>query len=435
MKYISTNGKSKAVSFKEAVLKGQAPDGGLYFPRNLPRFPAKFFQSLHGKSFHEMSTELAAPFTIENLSKSDLAQIIRQAFSFNISLKKLEQNIYILELFHGPTLAFKDVGARFMAQCMSRFPKSGKRNTTILVATSGDTGSAVANGFLGVEGVDVIILFPRGKVSEIQEKQFTTLRHNITALKIDGNFDDCQRLVKTAFSDKELTTRLTLSSANSINIGRLLPQMFYYFYAWSQLKDPTANPIISVPSGNFGNLTAGLMARNMGLPVSGFIAATNINKVVPEYLDTGIFKPRPSVQTISNAMDVGNPSNLARIRTLYNDDLARMRKDISSISFTDEETRKTMREVFHNTGYLLDPHSAIGYAGLKSFLHEKDIPGITLATAHPVKFREVVEKETGIKPLIPERLKACLEKPSKTILMSKKFSQLKEFLLVNASTK
>jgi len=395
MKYISTNGKSRPVTFREALLQGQAPDGGLYFPDSLPQLPDTFFSDLAGKSLQDIAVAVAKPYINGDIPDEALEHIISKALSFVIPLKEIERDLYVLELFHGPTLAFKDIGARFMAGCMAWFNRNEGREVTILVATSGDTGSAVANGFLGVEGTRVIILYPKGKVSEVQEKQFTTLGHNITALEVNGTFDDCQKLVKTAFTDPELAHRLNLSSANSINMGRLLPQSFYYYYGWSQLGDRHVKPLICVPSGNFGNLTAGLMASRTGLPVDGFVAATNVNRVVPEYLETGIFTPRPSVQTFSNAMDVGNPSNLTRIMYMYNHNVKEIRKNIQGFSADDEQTMEAIADVYARTGYILDPHSAIGYLGLKHFLPE-DRPGIFLSTAHPAKFGEVVKEVTGI---------------------------------------
>ncbi len=428
MKYISTNKSAPPVSFREAVILGQAPDRGLFVPEDIPVFPEIFFRELPDLSWAEIAFRVARPYTENDLPDDVLWNIITGALNFNIPLIHLHDQYHILELFHGPTLAFKDVGARFMARCMAYFTVKQGEKITILVATSGDTGSAVANGFLGVEGIQVVILYPSGKVSDLQEKQFTTLDDNITALEIDGTFDDCQRLVKTAFADDTLRRQLNLSSANSINIGRLLPQSFYYFYAWAQLGDPQAKPVFSVPCGNFGNLTSGLMAKKMGLPVTGFVAATNINKVVPEYLETGIFTPRPSIHTIANAMDVGNPSNLARIRFMYDDDIQKIRQDITGYFFEEKEIRETIGKVYKSTGYTLEPHSAIGYLGLLSRAKE-DSPGICLATAHPAKFMEVVAEETGKLPEIPERLTICMEKEKQSIPMANDYGKLKEFLL------
>ncbi len=429
MKYVSTNGLAPPVSFREAVMKGQAPDGGLYMPESVPQLPPSFFRDLPDLSWAEIAFQVARSYTEEDLPDDILWQIITEALNFNIPLKQVRDNLFVLELFHGPTLAFKDVGARFMSRCIAYFSGEEGEKLTILVATSGDTGSAVAHGFLGVKGIDVVILYPRGKVSEIQEKQFTTLGDNITALAVEGTFDDCQRLVKTAFADEELHRSMNLSSANSINIGRLLPQSFYYYYAQAQLCDPLARPVISVPSGNFGNLTSGLMAAFTGLPMEYFVAATNINKVFPEYLRTGVFTPRPTIPTLSNAMDVGNPSNLARIRYLFGDDVKEMRKKMKSFSFTDEDTRAAIHEVYTTTGYVLDPHSAIGYLGLVKALDNDEKPGVFLATAHPAKFKDVVAEETGKLPEIPERLAACMGKEIKSIPIGKGYEELKAFLL------
>ena len=429
MKYVSTNGSSVAVSFREAVIMGQASDKGLFVPQEIPVLSKNFFRELPDLSWAEIAFRVARPFVKEDLPDDALWNIVTDALNFNIPLIRLHDHNYVLELFHGPTLAFKDVGARFMARCLSYFVRNEDREITILVATSGDTGSAVANGFLGIEKIRVIILYPAGKVSELQEKQFTTLGENITALEVDGTFDDCQQMVKTAFADDTLNHHLQLSSANSINIGRLLPQSFYYFYAWAQLGMSDIKPFISVPSGNFGNLTSGLMAKRMGLPVAGFVAATNINKVVPEYLDTGIFTPRASIQTIANAMDVGNPSNLARIRHMYHDDLTALRKDIKGHFFEEKEIRKTIHEVYQQYKYILDPHSAIGYLGLQTVNSNDNSPGIFLATAHPAKFKDVVAEETGTLPPIPETLTTCMDKPKQTIPIKPDFEELKDFLL------
>jgi len=429
MRYISTNGSTPSVSFREAVLLGQAPDKGLFVPEGIPVFPDVFFRELPNLSWAEIAFKVARPYTENDLPDDTLWSIITDALNFNIPLIHLHDQCHILELFHGPTLAFKDVGARFMARCLAYFTAKQGEKITILVATSGDTGSAVANGFLGVEGVDVVILYPKGKVSELQEKQFTTLGENITALEIDGTFDDCQRMVKSAFADDYLCSRINISSANSINIARLLPQSFYYFYAWAQLGNPEVKPVISVPSGNFGNLTSGLMAKKMGLPVTGFVAATNINKVVPEYLETGVYTPRPSIQTIANAMDVGDPSNLARIRHMYDNNIHEIRRDVTGCSFEEQEIRNTIRKVYLNTGYMLDPHSAIGYLGLITKQKDEDTPGIFLATAHPAKFNDVVAEETGELPDIPKRLAKCMNREKQTIRMGNDYGELKDFLL------
>ena len=410
MNYYSTNNKNHKVSLKEAVLQGLAPDNGLYMPEHIPQLPQGFFDTLHTKSFQEIAFEVANAFLKDDVPIDELKRIIEHTISFDAPLIQLEKNIFALELFHGPTLAFKDFGARFMSQLLGHFAKEEKREIVILVATSGDTGSAVANGFLGVPGTKVIVLYPSGKVSEIQEKQFTTLGQNITALEVDGSFDDCQRLVKEAFLDAELRNKFFLTSANSINIARLIPQSFYYFYAWSRLKDKN-NVVFSVPSGNFGNLTAGMIAKRMGLPIKHFVASTNINDIVPEYLRTSEFKPRPSRSTISNAMDVGNPSNFARMLDLYQHDFEKLKADISGYDFSDSETQTVMRDVFSETKYILDPHGAVGYLGLKKYLAEnKNVTGVFLETAHPAKFLEVVERTLKTQVQIPKELEAFLKK-------------------------
>ncbi|HET9052654.1 MAG TPA: threonine synthase, partial [Cyclobacteriaceae bacterium] len=410
MNYYSTNNKSHQVSLKDAVLKGLAPDKGLYMPESIPVLSKAFFDSLPEKSFQEIAFEVAHAIVQNDVPADELKRIVNHTITFDAPLVEIEKNIFSLELFHGPTLAFKDFGARFMSQLLGYFAREEKREIVILVATSGDTGSAVANGFLGVPGTKVVVLYPSGKVSDIQEKQFTTLGQNITALEIDGSFDDCQRLVKQAFLDEELTQKFFLTSANSINIVRLIPQSFYYFYAWSRLKDKS-NVVFAVPSGNFGNLTAGLIAKRMGLPINHFIASTNRNDIVPEYLQTGAFNPRPSQSTISNAMDVGNPSNFARMMDLYNNDLNTIKSGITGYTFSDEETKQVMQDVYKKSNYVLDPHGAVGYLGLKKYFSENnDATGVFLETAHPAKFLEVVEDVLKQKITIPEKLVAFQHK-------------------------
>jgi threonine synthase len=428
MKYISTRNKSIKVSFREAVLKGIPDDQGLYFPEVIPLVSKDIFKSATKPDLQETANEIAKHFTGKEIPPDVLSKMITKALNFEIPLVETEPGIFALELFHGPTLAFKDVGARFLAQCMGYFSQDSSP-LTILVATSGDTGSAVANGFLGVEGVNVIVLYPSGKVSPLQEKQFTTLGKNITALEINGNFDDCQRMVKEAFADKKLKKRRKLSSANSINIARLIPQSFYYFHAWNQLKEKELPVVISVPSGNYGNLTAGLLAKEMGLPVAKFIAASNVNRPVPDYLETGIFTPRPSVETIANAMDVGNPSNFERILTLYQHSHKRITKEIAAMSFTDDQIRNIIREVYQKTGYLPDPHGATGYNALKSFLQKETARGIFLETAHPAKFHSVIREATGIEMEIPEKLKRFDEGKKQSIPMENNYEELKDFLM------
>lgn len=426
MQFYSTNNKSLRVSLQEAVLKGLADDGGLFMPERIPQLPADLFTQR--KSPAELSFAVADALLGEDIPKDKLQRIVSETIDFPIPVVKVKEGVYSLELFHGPTLAFKDVGARFMARMLAYFREKEQHDITVLVATSGDTGSAVANGFLGVKGIKVVILYPSGKVSEIQEKQLTTLAQNITALEVKGTFDDCQRLVKQAFSDKALTGQITLTSANSINVARLIPQLFYYFIAYSKVQDKNLPVVICVPSGNFGNLTAGLIAKRMGLPVQKFIAATNANDIVPSYLSSGKFSPKPSVQTISNAMDVGNPSNFSRMLDLYANDVNAMRQDITGYHFTDEETRQTMKAVYEKHGYLLDPHGAVGYAALDNYLSEHKATGIFLETAHPAKFLDVVEETLGKKIEIPKRLAACLSKPKQAVLLENSYEALKAFL-------
>ncbi len=423
MNYYSTKGEVAPVSFKEAVVKGLPDDNGLFMPEQIPQLDKLFFEQLQQKSLVDIGYDVALPFVEDSIDKTTLKQIIEETLNFSIPLVEVEENIFSLELFHGPTCAFKDVGARFLARCLSCF---SDEKITVLVATSGDTGSAVANGFLGVENVEVVILYPKGKVSHLQELQLTTLGQNITALEINGSFDDCQRMVKTAFLDKELNAKMKLTSANSINIARLIPQSFYYFWAIAQLpKD--GEVVFSVPSGNYGNLTAGLLAKAMGLPVKAFVAASNSNDIVPHYLQSGVFAPKPSLPTISNAMDVGDPSNFGRMMDLYEKSFSEIRKDVEGFSFTDDETRAAMSMVFENTGYVPDPHGAIGYLGIKEYLKNNNATGVFLETAHPAKFLDVVQEVVG-ELEIPERLKSYLSKEKKSIEMGKDYEELKAFL-------
>lgn len=434
MKFISTNGNSEPVSFLEAMRKGLAPDGGLYMPEEIPVLPDSFWSSIKDLSFNEIAFEMAKPYLGDELSDEELRAVIKDVFNFPVPVKSISENHFVLELYHGPTLAFKDFGARFMARLFSEKARQEQNEVTILVATSGDTGSAVAHGFYQVEGVNVCLLFPKGKVSRLQEQQMATLGKNITALEVDGVFDDCQALVKQAFTDEELNSKMQLSSANSINIARLLPQSFYYTYALSELqRKGIEQPVFSVPSGNFGNLTGGLLAMKMGMPAQHFIAATNVNDVVPQYLHGKSFQPRGSVQTISNAMDVGNPSNFARIKHLFDNSDSEIRDQITGYSYTDEETRETIRKVFEEHDYLLCPHTAIGYRAAKAYQKENgnNIPAVTLATAHPVKFRDVIEAEIHQKIDVPERLKIWLEKEKKSTQVGRDFEGFKEFLVKN----
>jgi threonine synthase len=397
MKFYSTKNANEAYSLRDAVLMGLPDDKGLFLPEEIPSLPDSFYHSLKGRTLAEISVDVATSFLKDDVPAEAILGIVSDAIHFDAPLVTIEKNTAVLELFHGPTLAFKDFGARFMARLIAWLVRNSNRKTTILVATSGDTGSAVANGFYGVEGIEVVILYPSRMVSPLQEKQLTTLGRNITALEIDGTFDDCQRMVKEAFVDPELKSRRSLTSANSINISRLIPQSFYYFYAYAQ--SPAGKPVVfSVPSGNFGNLTAGILAKRMGLPVQKFVASTNANDSVPAYLQSGNFHPRPSVQTISNAMDVGNPSNFERLLQLHDRSVDHMRKEIAGYSFSDEETREQMKAVYANSGYILDPHGAVGLLGMEKYAGEngKECYGIVLETAHPAKFKEVVEETLRI---------------------------------------
>ncbi len=431
MEYYSTNNNAPLASLHEAVVKGLAPDGGLYMPQNLYRLPADFFDVIDQLSFKEIAKIVAAAFFGEDVEGGALDRIVDDTLQFDCPVVPVEENIYSLELFHGPTLAFKDVGARFMARLLQYFiQKESKEEVNVLVATSGDTGSAVANGFLGVEGIHVYVLYPKGKVSKIQESQFTTLGQNITALEIDGVFDDCQALVKQAFVDGELNKRMKLTSANSINVARFLPQAFYYFNAYARLKaqGKADNLVVCVPSGNFGNITAGLFAREMGLPIKRFIAANNANDVFYEYLQTGKYNPRASVQTIANAMDVGNPSNFARILDMCDADVEKVRSLVSGTTFSDEQIRETMAACFKSNGYVLDPHGACGYRALKEGLNDGET-GVFLETAHPAKFKETVEGVIGSTVEIPERLAAFMKGEKQSVQLPKDFASFKQFLM------
>jgi len=430
MRYYSTKNKSAYFSLKDAVLKGLPDDNGLFMPEYIPVLPQDFLNSLSQFTLSDIALEISRQFLQEDLPSQVIVEIVEQSMTFDAPLRKLDDKTFVLELFHGPTLAFKDFGARFMAQLMGYLVRGENKTLTILVATSGDTGSAVASGFLGVPGIEVIILYPSGKVSGVQEKQLTTCGQNITALEIQGTFDDCQHMVKTAFLDKDLTTKYKLTSANSINISRLIPQSFYYVYAFGQLNEPSEAVVFSVPSGNFGNLTAGLIARRMGLPIDHFIASTNVNDVVPEYLESGTFHPQPSKQTISNAMDVGNPSNFSRMLDLYDGSQAKMKNDIFGFSFTDETTSSVMKKVLKEKNYLLDPHGAVGYLGLQKYFEKNpNTKGIFLETAHPAKFADVVERILDMKVDLPEQLQSLLDKEKQARLMTTEFSLFKEYLL------
>lgn len=435
MLYYSTNQKVRNVSLSDAVIRGLAEDKGLFMPDHIPAIPAGYYNHIQNLSFRDMAYTAAYMFFGEDVHANMLKMIVNDTLSFDVPLVKVEENIYSLELFHGPTLAFKDVGARFMSRMLSYFiQRTDDRPQTVnvLVATSGDTGSAVANGFLGVEGIHVYVLYPKGLVSPIQECQFTTLGQNITAIEVDGTFDECQALVKSAFMDAELNEAMKLTSANSINVARFLPQAFYYFYAYAQLKkiseEAAANMVICVPSGNFGNITAGLFAHRMGLPVKRFIAANNRNDIFLEYLQTGNYSPRPSVATIANAMDVGDPSNFARIIDLYQYNHAAISADISGARYTDEEIAETLSKCYRENGYLLDPHGACGYQALKDQLQPGET-GVFLETAHPAKFLETVEGIIGEKVVIPEKLQEFMKGEKQSIPLSKDFAAFKAFLL------
>lgn len=431
MKFYSTNNKAHKVDLKEAVTQGLAPDNGLYMPEHIPVLPQDFFRSLRQLSFRQIGFTVAQTLLQDAVPENELKKMIEHTIQFDAPLKEIEPGVNALELFHGPTLAFKDFGARFMSQMLGYFAKQQKREIIILVATSGDTGSAVANGFLRVEGTRVIVLYPSGKVSDIQEKQFTTLGQNVTALEVDGTFDDCQRLVKQAFLDTDLRSRYFLTSANSINIARLIPQSFYYFHAVAQLKD-ASSIVFAVPSGNFGNLTGGLIARRMGLPVKKFLAVTNDNDVVPEYLKTLKFNPRDSVQTISNAMDVGNPSNFVRMLDLFDNDNERLREVVTGFHFNDAQTSDAMRQVFARTNYVLDPHGAVGYLGLKEYLKSKGgDTGIFLETAHPAKFKDVVDRTLNKEIEIPVPLQVFMKNRKQTVPMGKAFEEFRSYLIKN----
>lgn len=430
MKYYSTNNKTLTASLKDAVLQGLAPDNGLYMPENIPVLSPDFYRGIHELDFDDIALAVSGAFIGSDIPENELKRIVTQTLTFDAPLVNVENGISALELFHGPTMAFKDFGARFMSQLLRYFASQISREIVILVATSGDTGSAVANGFLGVEGIKVVVLYPSGKVSEIQEKQFTTLGRNITALEVDGTFDDCQRLVKTAFLDSELRDQYFLTSANSINIARLIPQTFYYFYGYARRQRRDKPVVFSVPSGNFGNLTAGLFAKRMGLPVARFVAATNRNDVVPEYLRDGVMTSRPSVQTISNAMDVGNPSNFARMMDLYQNDVEAVRRDIVGYAFSDPETQAAIAHVSRETGYVLDPHGAVGYLGMKKFLTDSalDANGIFLETAHPAKFREVVEEALGTPIALPDTLARFAQGVKQSIPTRSEYSAFRQVL-------
>jgi threonine synthase len=430
MKYYSTNKKVTGVSLEDAVVKGLAEDKGLFMPETIKRLPQSFFDTIETLSFQEIAYTVAEAFFGEDVEADALKKIVYETLNFDVPLVSVADNIYSLELYHGPTLAFKDVGGRFMSRLLGYFiRKQSKTRVNVLVATSGDTGSAVANGFLGVDGIQVYVLYPKGLVSPIQECQFTTLGQNITALEVDGTFDDCQALVKSAFMDEELNAKMKLTSANSINVARFLPQSFYYFYAYAQLKKlgKEQDMVMCVPSGNFGNITAGLFAKRMGLPLKRFIAANNLNDIFLQYLQTGEYKPRPSVSTIANAMDVGDPSNFARILDLYEGSHKAIVSEISGVSYNDGQIEETLKACYAETGYLLDPHGACGYRALKEGLQSTET-GIFLETAHPAKFLGTVENIIGEKVEIPLKLQEFMKGTKKSISLPKDFISFKNYL-------
>lgn len=430
MLYFSTNNQSAKVNFREATISGQAPDKGLYFPETIPFLQNEFFTGIDKLSKEEIAFTVIQPYIGTEIPQNELERIIAETIYFDFPLKKIDQHIFSLELFHGPTLAFKDVGARFMSRCLGYFVKDFNKQITVLVATSGDTGGAVANGFFNVDGVKVVILYPSGKVSSVQELQLTTPGKNISALEIEGSFDDCQKMVKQAFADKQLNQKIFLTSANSINVARWLPQQFYYFFAYQQWPEKDNPPVISVPSGNFGNICAGLLAHRSGLPVTHFIAACNANDVVTEYLATENYVPAKSVATISNAMDVGDPSNFVRILELFNKEFRSLKKVMSSYSFSDEKTKEILGQVFREKKYLLDPHGAVGYGALKKYLQQHPgKKGIFLETAHPVKFYDVVEPVVNEKVPMPQSVQDLLKLKKISIKMRSDYRELKEYLL------
>jgi threonine synthase len=429
----SARGSGKAdqlVTFKEATIRGQAPDKGLYFPEQIPTLPKDLIRNIELISPEELAEEVIKPYVGDTIPATELRRIVEETINFPFPMVPVSDRIHSLELFHGPTLAFKDVGARFMSRCLGYFVKDRNQPVTVLVATSGDTGGAVASGFYDVEGVNVVILYPSGKVSSVQELQLTTLGKNITALEVGGTFDDCQRMVKAAFADPDLNKALFLTSANSINVARWLPQQFYYFFAYRQWADKTNPPVISVPSGNFGNICAGLLAHRSGLPVQHFIAACNANDVVPSYLETGAYTTKPAVPTLSNAMDVGDPSNFVRVLEIFNREFASLKKVLTSYSISDEETKETIRNVYGKFHYLPDPHGAVGYLALERYLEQHPgEKGIFLETAHPVKFYDAVEAETGQKVLLPDSVRHLLGKKKQSIKLAPDFNELKSFLI------
>ena len=428
MNYYSLNHIAPNTTFENAVIKGLAPDRGLYFPENITPLKASFFETIETLSNEAIAFEAIKQFISPEIPEDVLKTIVSETLSFDFPVVNLTESISTLELFHGPTMAFKDVGARFMARCLGYFNKDNSNEVTVLVATSGDTGGAVANGFLGVKGVRVVILYPSGKVSDIQEKQLTTLGQNITALEVDGTFDDCQDMVKKAFLDDELTSTMQLTSANSITVARWLPQLFYFMFAYKQLKNSSKEIVFSVPSGNFGNVCAGMIAQKLGLPIKHFIASNNENNVVTRYLKSNSYEPKPSVQTVSNAMDVGNPSNFIRIQAIYNNNFETLKSNLSSYSFTDDETKQALDEIYKTTQYIADPHGAVGYLGCKSYLETNpQAHCVFLETAHPTKFLDVVKEVISTDIPLPPQIKAVIDK-QKVATDIKDYSEFKAFL-------
>jgi threonine synthase len=429
MNYFSTNRQAAKVNFREAVLNGQAPDKGLYFPKEIPTLPGEFWLDFKDKSKAQIAFEVIKPYVGGEISDETLYRICAETVNFDFPLVKITENIQALELFHGATLAFKDVGARFMSRCLQYFSAEKSEKTIVIVATSGDTGGAVANGFYDVSGVEVVILYPKGKVSRVQELQLTTLGKNISALEVEGSFDDCQTLAKTALADENLKRKVFLTSANSINVARWLPQQFYYFYALQQWEDEQNAPVISVPSGNFGNVCAGILARASGLHVSKFIAATNANDVIPNFLQTGKMETKSSVATLSNAMDVADPSNFVRILEIFENDFPNLKDNLEALSISDETTAQTMREVFEKYKYILDPHGAVGFYALQKYLEKNPTQkGFFLETAHPVKF-DSVKKIVGTYGVIPDAVKDLFSRPGQKVEMKADYEDLKEILL------
>ena len=429
MNYYSLNHKAPNTSFKDAVIKGLAPDKGLYFPETITPLSKDFYDNIDNLSHSEIAFEAIKQFVLPEIPEDILKTIVEETLSFDFPIVKLNDNISTLELFHGPTMAFKDVGARFMARCLGYFNQNNDKEVTVLVATSGDTGGAVANGFLGVKGVNVVILYPSGKVSDIQEMQLTTLGQNIKALEVNGTFDDCQAMVKTAFLDESLTSKMQLTSANSINVARWLPQLFYFMFAYKQLHKKHKNIVFSVPSGNFGNICAGMMAQQLGLPIKHFIASNNANNVVTRYLISELYEPKPSVQTISNAMDVGAPSNFIRIQEIYKNKFETLKTNLSSFSFTDNQTKAALLEMYKKYHYVADPHGAVGYLGCLSYLEENpEAHCVFLETAHPTKFLDVVEAVIKKEQPLPEQIQAVMGKEKESAVIST-YEDLKSFLL------